>query len=175
MTSQPSGAKYWKLTTGDFRPSANQPVSFKASVTKGDKFLQVDASVITAINGLTSSNVAIDGHGVSAVLVIDSMGSGKINLKYPSDLGGEDYYATETLTDATFKYYLRGKPAYGIDAPIQAVLSRNTSHGSFVFLDRNGAEITVDDGSIIKGTLFYTEITGIKTCTSDKLYGVSYA
>lgn len=166
--------KFWTIgSTGNYSPSANPLVAFGGNVgTTG--ITGVDSSVITAIQALGATSVAIQIGALGAIK--PTFDAAPIGIA--SATGGvitftSTYVGSGTGPSNSIYYYSAKKPAVFKDGPIVAILGITGSSDAFSFTDANGNAVTIPAGAIKQGTVYNFAINNVTAVTSGHVLGLS--
>jgi hypothetical protein len=160
------GKKFWPLVNGDFRPSSNPPISFIGDLVIGNNsIVNVAPSVVSAIAGI--ANPAVVGGGVAAENTITSAAAGTINFQ----TGEGVFPLTYNSPKANFVYYDKAKPCAGQDQAIQAIVCVDATDTTLEFYDTAGTLVSIPDGVLVLGAVYYFQIGVITNVVSGAFLG----
>ena len=152
--------KFWAINaTGDYRPSSNPLVPFKANVGTTSA-TGVSSSIISGINALggTAAIFELDVVVASATATTITFGT-----TYTGSLTGSN----------NLNYYNKTKPCASLDAPISGIIGNASSPLAFVITDINNNSISFGTGTLKQGEVYPIEVGVVTTVTTNQYIGFS--
>jgi hypothetical protein len=160
------GKKFWPLEIGDYRPSQNPPISFRGDLVIGNNtIINADPAAVTAINTLLPT-VAVVGGGVSSENTIASAAGTTITFN-----AAAPFPLTYNAPGANFIYYDKSRPCAGQDQPINAIVCIDGTDTALEFYDTAGTLISIPDGVLVPGAVYYFQINVIKNVVPGTFIG----
>lgn len=158
------GNKFFNLSTKsnpDYRPVSNSPRKFSGSVVAGNNTITgVKPEIIEFIN---SNTVSISGQGVNpAKHRVISAADETITLSEPLPV---------SINAASFMCWDSQRPAHGVDKPIQAIICVDGANSGIKFYDVRGKLVTIPNGVLVQGGVYYFEIGLLDTVADGAFIG----
>jgi hypothetical protein len=165
------GKKFWPIgattnTIVNYAPAANAGIGFSGTVN-GTSITGVNAAIVSAIAGLgTTGDVGITGNYISPGTTVTAATGTTLTLSTASS-GSGTLVTNLTYFDTRYPSSANG------DAPIQALLCLDSTHGPFEFYDERGILIQIPGSTLVKGAVYYWQIAKVYNATAADFIGYS--
>lgn len=145
------GKKFWPIVIADYRPSSNPPISFIGDLVVGNSTItNVDPAVVTAISGISA---AVVGGGVSSENTILSATGTTLTFN-----AGAPFPVQYNAQRANFVYYDKTRPCASQDQAITTIVCINGTNTTLSFYDNAGTIISIPNGVLVPGAVYYFQI-----------------
>ena len=171
------GKKFWKIKPNSepvsYAPHTNVGINI-TGIVEGEKNIIVlhenYRNILPSLQKIVDQSahgLGICGHMIEQNVKIKRIDGMNLYISHPVNCVSTGINFIGTVWDMDYP------SVNGADSPIQALLCLDSSHGPIIFIDNSGRSVNIPANTLVKGAIYYFQISAFVQVGEDEFIGFS--